>query len=424
MVDDLVAEPLDGLWPDELQERYAAAVGQVQRLQGWLAEVAGQLSVSTGGQLPTDDGGTRSVAGWLAEASRSTSSAVGRELSTSAALRTLPAVAAAVLDGQLTPAQAAALTRLVGRIGEQDLLASQPELIHVAAGLDPAQLASWVQHLIATHCEPAAEADAVNGRAARYLQTRRDPDGTLRGSFVIAGEDSEAFLTVLEPLARRQDTADDRSAGQRRVDALIEMSEQLLRFGDLPAAGGHRPQLTYLLPADWAARQAERADCPTCTRCPEHRPASFADTVTAALPGQSGVPAEHACATGAWTGPQTRARIETVLCDARISRVLLTSLGQVRGLESLTDTVTQAQRRALIARDLGCIARGCTRPPAFCDAHHLAARADGGATALGNLVLLCRRHHVLWHLGKITLADLHIPWLAPTGSDPPGGPPG
>jgi hypothetical protein len=47
----------------------------------------------------------------------------------------------------------------------------------------------------------------------------------------------------------------------------------------------------------------------------------------------------------------------------------------------------------------------------MCDAHHLTHRADGGDTTIDNLVLLCRRHHVLWHLGKITLRNLHVPWI-------------
>ncbi|MCW2678712.1 MAG: putative endonuclease, partial [Frankiales bacterium] len=87
--------------------------------------------------------------------------------------------------------------------------------------------------------------------------------------------------------------------------------------------------------------------------------------------------------------------------------------------------VTKAQRRALAARDLGCAAIGCTRPPAMCDAHHLQARADGGPSTLHNLVLLCRRHHVLWHLGKLTLDDLHVPWQTrlATGDPPSLSPP-
>ena len=55
----------------------------------------------------------------------------------------------------------------------------------------------------------------------------------------------------------------------------------------------------------------------------------------------------------------------------------------------------------------------------MCDAHHLTHRADGGATTLRNLVLLCRRHHVLWHLGKLTLDQLHVPWLSEPGDPDP-----
>ncbi|MEO6205647.1 MAG: HNH endonuclease signature motif containing protein, partial [Mycobacteriales bacterium] len=72
------------------------------------------------------------------------------------------------------------------------------------------------------------------------------------------------------------------------------------------------------------------------------------------------------------------------------------------------------------ARDRGCIARGCTRPPAFCDAHHLRALAHGGPTTCDNMVLLCRRHHTAWHQGRITLADLQTPWLTiPVPRPPP-----
>jgi hypothetical protein len=115
----------------------------------------------------------------------------------------------------------------------------------------------------------------------------------------------------------------------------------------------------------------------------------------AALPGQPGIPAEWACATAAWTGPATRGRIEALLCDARISRVLLDQVGQVAGLETLRDTVTPAQRRALAARDGRCVARGCTRPPAMCDAHHLISLADDGPTVLAkhNLRPWYRRRH-------------------------------
>jgi len=420
VVDALVQEPVEQLSAPELQAFIAGLAPQLQRLTGLLSVAIGELNARTAGTLGTDGAKSRTVVGWLAEIGTESASTTGGQVRLASALRSLPLVADAVLSGRLGQHQAAVLGRLVGRIPAEHLGASQADLIQVAIGRTPPELQAWVRHLIATHCEPQLDADARSAANRRYLQTRNNGGGAVRGSFLLPAEDAEAVLTALEPLGRRAGDSDLRSAGQRRADALVELADQVLRHGDLPEHGGQRPQLSYLLPAGWAARQADRAHCPTCARCPQHRPAGFADTVLASQPGTAGVPAEHACAAAAWTGPQTRTRIETMLCEARISRVLLDSVGQVRRLETLTDTVTAAQRRALAARDLGCAARGCTRPPVSCDAHHLIPLADRGTTALANLVLLCRRHHVLWHLGQLRLVDLHVPWHPEaSGPDPP-----
>lgn len=426
LVDALVREPLDGLDAPALQALIVTLTPQVARLQGLLHVAAGQLADVTGGALPSDDDGPRSrprsVPGWLADVQHSTPGATGSQLRTARLLRRLPVVVDAVLDGRLTPAQAAVLTRLVDKIDEASLLAAQPAMVEVASAMDPAQLSQWVAHQIATHCEPAFDDAQDRARDRRFLTSRREADGSLRGSFLLPPEDSEALLTALEPLARRAGVDDRRTAGQRRADALTDMAEQVLRHGDLPEAGGARPQLSYVMPADWAAARQAEAACRACgPRCADHVALTFADTVAAAVPGAGGVRAEQACATAAWAGPQTRSRIEAILCDARITRVLLTPLGQVRGFEPLRESVTAAQRRALAVRDVTCAARGCTRPPAMCDAHHLRSRADGGPTTLDNLVLLCRRHHVLWHLGKLQLHQLHVPWLPEqeAGADPP-----
>lgn len=50
----------------------------------------------------------------------------------------------------LSQENAAILARLVGKVALHSLLDSQPNLIQVATGRDPVQLAAWVRHLIAT----------------------------------------------------------------------------------------------------------------------------------------------------------------------------------------------------------------------------------------------------------------------------------
>ena len=238
--------------------------------------------------------------------------------------------------------------------------------------MDPHQLGLWVAHQIATHCEPALTPTTAAPAISATSPTAGGRRRVCSAGSGIPAEDSETLLTALEPLARTAGDQDSRTAGQRRADALVDLSEQVLRHGALPDSGGLRPQLSYVLPADWAAGQHTRAACTACgPRCPDHQPLTFTDTVDAALPGAGGIRAEQACATAAWTGPQTRPRIEALLCDARITKVLLTPTGQVHSLQPLRDTITPAQRRALAARDLHCTARGCTRPPAMCDAHHL-----------------------------------------------------
>jgi len=252
----------------------------------------------------------------------------------------------------------------------------QAPLLVGAAGRTVDSIGQWVRTLIAQNCEHDLELEQDTARAQRRFRARVWADGTVRGSFVLAAEDGEPVLTAIEALSAPQGRDDTRTAVQRRADALVELAAAGLRWADLPHAGGQRAQLFYVMSAEWAARR-QGAEPPVA----------------------------------AWSGPQTRAHLEALCCDARISRVLLDRTGQVRGLQSVSGSITRTQRQAVSARDKHCVARGCTRPPAYCDVHHLHAREDGGRTDVANLVLLCRRHHTAWHRGEVQLPELRTPWM-------------
>lgn len=412
-VDAFCASPLDGLDQVGLQQQAVLARQQAQRLLGRADQALGQLHRRYQGSVATNLGSEgvplyQSTQGWWRDATVRTGKQAGRDLHRAAVLRDLPLLAQAVTDGVLPQEQAQVLCRLHERIALVDLQDSQPQLLIVAAGMNTEALGRWVTHQIATHCEPALDDEADAARQRRFLQLRHEPDGTVRGSFVLAAEDAEVVLTVLEPLARPQGVEDKRSAGQRRADALVDVFGGAAAWMDLPTAGGQRAQLSYVISADWAAGRPA-PDLPTQLRAACTAAANPAGAAASA--GLHPLALARYAPEAAWTGPQTRTRIEAVLCDARISRLLLDPHGTVLSLASLTDTITPAQRRAVSARDRQCVAKGCTRPPAFCDVHHLTHREYGGETAVENLVLLCRRHHVLWHRGTIGLHDLHVPWL-------------
>jgi hypothetical protein len=89
--------------------------------------------------------------------------------------------------------------------------------------------------------------------------------------------------------------------------------------------------------------------------------------------------------------------------------------------------VSPPLRRALKARDGGCRFPGCENRR-FVDAHHVRHWANGGETTLGNMILLCRRHHRAVHEGGYRVdrdGRFYYPWggeIAAVPSLPRGDP--
>jgi hypothetical protein len=95
---------------------------------------------------------------------------------------------------------------------------------------------------------------------------------------------------------------------------------------------------------------------------------------------------------GPYVSAETSRRL---MCDAAVVVMTHAPDGSVLDVGRRTRTIPPAIRRALTARDRSCCFPGCTAR--HCDAHHVEHWADGGATRLDNLVLLCRRHHRAVH---------------------------
>ena len=103
-------------------------------------------------------------------------------------------------------------------------------------------------------------------------------------------------------------------------------------------------------------------------------------------------------------GPRLLARLT---CDSVLQRVLLAPNGAALNLGRDTRTITPAQRRALNARDRGCVIPGCTAPPHWCEGHHITWWRHNGPTDITNLALVCGRDHSLIHLGIWDLTTIN-----------------
>jgi Domain of unknown function (DUF222)/HNH endonuclease len=104
---------------------------------------------------------------------------------------------------------------------------------------------------------------------------------------------------------------------------------------------------------------------------------------------------------------------QEMACDTGFYPVVLGNKGEPLYHGPLVRYFTQAQRRAIVARDGDrCIARGCKKRAASSHAHHVVFHANGGPTDIDNGVLLCPAHHHALHQGafEIKMVD-GMPWI-------------
>jgi Domain of unknown function (DUF222)/HNH endonuclease len=117
-------------------------------------------------------------------------------------------------------------------------------------------------------------------------------------------------------------------------------------------------------------------------------------------------------------------------CDASVVH-LVEKDGEPLSVGRKTRTIPPSIRRALQARDRRCRFPGCDNRR-FLDAHHIRHWASGGETKMGNLVLLCGRHHRFVHEAGYSIAvlaegklEFRDPWGNPIDAvprPPPGDP--
>ncbi|MBK8074800.1 MAG: DUF222 domain-containing protein [Kineosporiaceae bacterium] len=113
-------------------------------------------------------------------------------------------------------------------------------------------------------------------------------------------------------------------------------------------------------------------------------------------------------------GPLPRHVLAQMLCQSLISPTLLDSGGAVLAQGRAQRLATPAQRRAVFARDRGCVIPGCTAPPDWCDVHHVTPWAEGGLTDVDAMAMVCNRDHTGVHAGIWTITMINgVPWVIP-----------
>jgi hypothetical protein len=248
------------------------------------------------------------------------------------------------------------IAEAASQLGDKFEAQAETILVDVSKEVCPWRLQRAIWNL--KHCLDAdgVLSDANNAHGRRCLHMSQTLDGVYRIDGWLDAEGGATLNTALDSVMGPWTEGDDRSATERRADAAVEMARRQLDGGQLPAVAGQKPHL------------AVSVDMATLSKEP--------GSMAAELEWSQPIPAETA---------------RRLACDAAITPIID---GEA---DHTSRVVPGATRRVLIARDKGCRFPGCDCPPAWTDAHHVKHWADGGATTLENLILLCRRHHRLVH---------------------------
>ncbi|MGF1663089.1 MAG: DUF222 domain-containing protein [Kineosporiaceae bacterium] len=205
--------------------------------------------------------------------------------------------------------------------------------------------------------DPAAE-------QRRFLDLHGDATGMVIGRFQLTPVEGAALRAAIAeysaPVPAEDGTRDPRTPRQRRADSLAAIVEKAM--GVAHPRRGERPRIVVHATAEQLT----------------------------GVPGAGAATTEHGEGLPAWA-------LARLACDAVLQRVVIDpSLGPLDvGREHRL--VTLAQRRALAARDGGCVI--CGAPADWCDAHHVVPWSEGGASDLANYALLCPGHHTAVHAG-------------------------
>lgn len=417
----LNAADVVGLPDEQVRSEILALLTCMNQLTGALLARIGTFDLRDLSQVDAQ----RASSTWLVEFGLMSKGAALRWLVYARHLTKLPALAEGLRQGRVSTEQLAKVAELVRHIGIDRVRDYDVILAQLCASAGPGEVDRACVRIWARVDPDGAEPDPKEEFDRReitfahlgstmYIRGRLDPDG------------AAALTTAVEALMRPPTPGDERTAAQRRADAVVDLARGALAGDSLPSVGGERPHVGILItpqilfgsatptpagcthgPAgpvgtpESAAQQDVGAECPQQTAAPD--PAMRwcdCDPLT-----RAGVPHPPDRPWLNWVGEVSPDLARRLACDGVIWRLVLDPrTGLPLDVGRSHRIVPWWMRKALWARDRTCRWPGCDVPAEWTDAHHAIPWWRGGVTAIEHLISLCRYHHGLLHEGHWTLA--------------------
>ncbi|MBX3098447.1 MAG: DUF222 domain-containing protein [Salinibacterium sp.] len=307
---------------------------------------------------------------------------VGRIVSDEAA-PWLSAVFRSIIDGSLPIASADAIRDGLGapngNITEIMLTDAAAQLCTEAAALDPDRLHRRAREL-RDRLDESGIAERENARRAqRSLRFTKLSDGMSRATWLMDPETSAVFTNLFDR------ATSPRRGGPRFVSDDAKAQAEMIATDE---------RTTEQLASDVFLELLQQGAAADSSQLLGSGGAVINVHVTQeAVSNGSG----HGFLEGQ-PDPVSIATVERLTCSGAMVPILLDGDGQPLDLAREQRLYSRRQRRALAARDGGCMAPGCDRPPSWTEAHHIKQWVKhNGKTDISNGILLCRYHNLLFH---------------------------
>jgi len=269
-------------------------------------------------------------------------------------MKHLPLVSAAFASGELSYSKVRSLTRVAS-------VDNEANLVDFALRNTAGHVAEYCREL--RMGTPASVGIAERAFAHRFLRVRRDADrGMLSVTVELPLEAGELIEKALDK-ARDDECLKvpdlvDTSWSRRQADAFVTMLKEYLQGGEMSETKKSSDNYLINIHVDQSALAGDV--------------------------GRSSVPIET---------------VKRLCCDGRTVVMTETKDGEPLSIGRQSRVVPKGIERVVRARDKNtCRFPGC-RNKRFVDIHHIKHWANGGETAVEQLMLLCSKHHTLVHEG-------------------------
>ena len=316
----------------------------------------------------------------LAEAAGLSRREAHSHMKTARAIKAVPAVRDAVESGRVPIANVKRLAEAVEKTSA-DAVEGDAELLGKAESMRPEQFAREARRWVTDRDGDGGESEHARQRARRCVRVWDGDDGMvhLHGQFdSVTGRRIGNRLRAeagrmfdADKKSRRGSRSQRRTFQQCMADALDNLT------ANNNAGGGGKPIADICVVAHVDAETGRLiAELPDGVRLPQ-------------------------------------SVLEELACNARFAGVVYDTKGRPIWRAHSVRCATEAQRQMLIARDGGCFA--CGAHPDMCQAHHVKAVSQGGATSIDNMVLACwgchnKIHYFNWQIhGPPGQRTLHPP---------------